>query len=84
MDFEKLIPIPDSLRLNAGMVEEQAISCFLSAINPANPKFGYSEKLDVETFGLLVKVMNEAKVCSEYQTDLTRDKITKLYHEKEP
>ena len=44
IDFNKLIPMPESLNITSGSMEVNTISLYLSSINPAVSYFG-TEKL---------------------------------------
>ena len=39
IDFNKIIPMPDSLDLNAGSVERRAVTAYLVAVNPFTKDF---------------------------------------------
>ena len=43
IDFNKLIPMPQSLDIMSGSETDRAISIYLTAINPEKPNMGYSK-----------------------------------------
>lgn len=63
IDFEKIIPMPESLNITSGSVMQGAIKIYLTAMNPSSPDFGvqkvsnetYEElaRLCVKTFGIV-------------------------------
>ena len=64
IDFNKIIPMPDSLDLNAGSVERRAVTAYLVAVNPFTKDFGvdkFSESEFTELANSLVKRYNLTK-----------------------
>ena len=53
LDFNKIIPMPESLEMNSGSITNEAIVSYMRAVNPETPAFDDVEKLliDKETRG---------------------------------
>lgn len=43
IDFNKLIPMPESLNIQSGSETNRAISAYLTALNPHTPDMGYAK-----------------------------------------
>ena len=54
LDFSKLIPMPEELNIECGSMTSDAISAYLSAINPDNPAFQNDCKMPRELFKNLI------------------------------
>lgn len=44
ISFNKIIPMPESLNMEAGSIENHSINLYLSAINPMNDVYPGTEK----------------------------------------
>lgn len=60
IDFNKIIPMPESLDMTSGSVEDHAISAYLTAINPATPDCG-KEKIPPHVFIVVAQQLNTMK-----------------------
>lgn len=75
LDCNKIIPMPDSLNLTAGTIEWDAISAYLSAINPRNPEFPYNNKVSEESFDAITAVLCEKSMLRHLYDKLTWDAV---------
>lgn len=58
IDFQKILPMPESLDIEDGSISFWAIKSYLKAVSPDTEDFGV-EKFDEETFGRVIKELNE-------------------------
>ena len=59
LDFNKIIPMPESLEMNSGSITNEAIVSYMRAVNPETPVFDDAEKLPFNDYmELLQKVTN--------------------------
>ena len=64
LDFNKLIPMPEALNLECGSLTANAMSAYLSAVNPDNPAFASTCKLPRLLFqNLMRKISKEHYGC---------------------
>lgn len=64
-DFNKLIPMPESLNVTAGSIEKDTAEAFLTALNPDMPAYGI-EKMHRENFQGLLMRMNQQLMFGKY------------------
>ena len=50
VDFNKILPMPESLHMTSGSIEDSAIAIYISAVNPINEEFEGVKKKDVGEF----------------------------------
>jgi len=50
VDFNKILPMPESLHMTSGSIEDSAIAVYISAVNPINEEFEGVQKKDVAEF----------------------------------
>ena len=55
VDFNKILPMPESLHMTSGSIEDSAISVCISAINPINEEYEGIQKMDVAEFREMLK-----------------------------
>lgn len=55
ISFNKIIPMPESLNMEAGSIENHSINLYLSAINPMNDVYPGTEKMSGDEFVSLWK-----------------------------
>lgn len=70
IDFNKIIPMPESLHIDAGSTETEAINNYLTAVNPVTPDYKMP-KMEVPEFILLLKRMNQHKGFGGYNPNLS-------------
>ena len=74
IDFNKLIPMPPSLKIECGSSTERGIEMYLSAINPKSSDMGLP-KLSANAFRQLVLKLNQERLFSEYRSWLSDSEI---------
>ena len=74
IDFNKLIPMPPSLKIECGSSTERGIEMYLSAINPKSADLGLP-KLSANAFRQLVLKLNQERLFSEYRSWLSDSEI---------
>lgn len=77
VDFNKLIPMPESLDITSGSETDRGIEIYLTAINPHTKDFGY-EKMSPVEFDSLVSKLNTERMFSKYNTSLSDNEIQSL------
>ena len=75
IDFNKLIPMPESLNIESGTTTDRAIEIYLTALNPQMPSISGVQKIKADIFSNLVKGLNSAKPYQTYRTDLSKEDI---------
>lgn len=55
VDFNKVLPMPESLHMTSGSIEDSAIAVYISAINPINEEFEGVKKKDAAEFREMLK-----------------------------
>ena len=55
VDFNKILPMPESLHMTSGSIEDSAIAVYISAINPINEEYEGIQKMDVAEFREMLK-----------------------------
>ena len=76
-DFNKLIPMPESLKIPCGTKTNDAIELFMTAINPDTRDFGVV-KVKPETFAAMSNDIQKVKIFGEYRCCLSDDEISKM------
>lgn len=74
LDFNKLIPMPPSLMIEAGSSTEQGIEIYLTAINPNAPDYDLP-KMPEDEFKKLVSVLNAERRFTLYKPYLSEEEI---------
>lgn len=59
-DFNRLIPMPKSLNIEAGSTETHSIEVYLTMVNPSTRKYGNVKKMDEEKFVSILKRLNRS------------------------
>lgn len=60
ISFNKIIPMPESLNIEAGSCENNSISIYLSAINPINEDYPGVEKIKADEFAELFNCIKKS------------------------
>ena len=68
-DFNILIPMPESLNMDSGSMEDICLSAYLSAINPTTQDVG-EEKMELEKFAELVEKLKCEGHVARLELDL--------------
>ncbi|MBR0511024.1 MAG: hypothetical protein IJJ81_00430 [Ruminococcus sp.] len=55
VDFNKILPMPEALHMTSGSIENDAITVYLSAVNPINEEFSGIKKLGAAEFSEMLK-----------------------------
>lgn len=76
IDFNKLIPMPESLNIESGSETDRAISLYLTAINPMQPDMGCG-KVSMEELAALNQGLNRKNCLRSYSSNLTQGDIAK-------
>lgn len=74
IDFNKIIPMPESLDMTSGSVEDHAISAYLTAINPSKPDCG-KDKLPLHVFLVVAYNLNVMKRFGNYDVGMTESNM---------
>lgn len=75
VDFNKIIPMPESLNMTSGSVEHDAINAYLSAVNPDNKGFTQVKKFDKDEFERIVNKINSHYYITKCKTNLEAGEI---------
>lgn len=78
MDFNKLIPMPECMKITAGSIETDSINAYLSALNPMNFNFSWQEKMPARVMGSVVAKLAECSQVLHLQTNLRREEAEKM------
>ena len=70
IDFNKLIPMPESLKITSGSETYTGIEIYLTAVNPSTKDFGYP-KLTRGDFWNLYSMLNIEKSSGKYNAKLS-------------
>ena len=73
-DFNKIVPMPESLNIECGSRTDRSIDYYLNAINPKTPDFGIP-KYTFDRFTSLVNQLNEKRSFGHFKTRMTGDEI---------
>lgn len=76
LDFNKLVPMPESLSIESGSTTDAAIEVYLTAINPKTADHGVA-KASPEFFSELLERMNKQRIFGTYRADLSNAEIMK-------
>ncbi len=76
LDFNKLIPMPPSLMIEAGSSTEQGIEIYLTAVNPNAPDYDLP-KMPEDKFKMLVSELNAERRFTLYKPYLSDEEIQK-------
>lgn len=76
IDFDKLIPMPKSLMIEAGSSTEHGIEIYLTAVNPDTPDYDLP-KMDKERFDSLLSALNGERRFTRYRPQLSEEDISK-------
>ena len=76
LDFNKLIPMPPSLMIEAGSSTEQGIEIYLTAVNPDTPDY-HLPKMPEDDFNKLVGDLNAERRFTMYKPRLSDKEIQK-------
>ena len=68
VDFNKLIPMPESLNITSGSETDRGIEIYLTAVNPNTKDFGL-EKMSPIEFDLLEIMLNCEKMFGKYNSN---------------
>jgi hypothetical protein len=74
IDFNKLIPRPESLNVTSGSIEVDTISLYLTSINPDVNYFGTDKVLN-DRFSEVQNKMEAVQKYREYNISMTEDQI---------
>ena len=74
LDFNKLIPMPPSLMIEAGSSTEQGIEIYLTAVNPDTPDYDLP-KMTAGEFERLLKDLNAERRFTLYKPRLSEEEI---------
>ena len=74
IDFNKLIPMPESLDMEAGSDTDHGIEIYLTAVNPETKDYGH-EKMNLRAFQNLSRMLNTERTFSTYDTMLSEEEI---------
>ena len=66
IDFNKLIPMPESLDMEAGSDTDHGIEIYLTAVNPETKDYGH-EKMNLRAFRNLSRMLNTERTFSTYR-----------------
>ena len=78
IDFNKLIPMPESLNMTSGSIENDTISLYLTSINPDVIYFGNDKPTNEQFFDVYRKLETIDKY-KHYNAKLTDDEIKRIY-----
>lgn len=74
IDFNKLIPMPESLNIESGSETNRAISVYLTALNPRTPDMGYGKMEYAELLELRDR-LNSSKLFGKFQCGMNRQEL---------
>ena len=75
IDFNKLIPMPESLDIESGTATDRAIEVYLTALNPQMPSISGVQKIRSDIFSNLVEGLNSAKPFHTYKSNMSEEEI---------
>ena len=76
IDFNKLIPMPESLNMEAGSETDRGIEIYLTAVNPGTKSYGH-EKMNIREFRSLSRRLDNERHFNSYETQLSEEDIRK-------
>lgn len=74
IDFNKLIPMPESLNIESGNCTDTAMELFLTFLNPAVDYFG-AEQMQPQNFAGLVTELNARRYSGTYDAQMSQEKL---------
>lgn len=74
IDFNKLIPMPKSLEIEAGSETDHGVEIFLTAVNPKTKDYGYA-KIPANEFSELCLKLNKERAFSIYNVRMSDEEI---------
>ena len=77
IDFNKIIPMPESLNMTEGSDTDHSIELYLTMVNPKTPNYGLP-KVEQKEFTKMVDQLNATQHFCRYEDDLSEEKIKKL------
>lgn len=77
IDFNKIIPMPPSLDIEAGSRTMEGVNLYLTSLNPAAPHFG-SDKMDPEAFSAFVQRIGKTYGFGSRNHNLSEEEIAKV------
>lgn len=75
VDFNKLVPMPESLNIQSGSETDRGIEIYLTAVNPNTKDFGL-EKMSSNEFDFLETMLNNERMFGKYDSNLSDERIT--------
>lgn len=77
IDFNKIIPMPESLNIESGSRTDHGIELCLTAANPLVDYFG-DNKMTSDDFTALLARANRSKIFGNYRSGLSKEEIDKI------
>ncbi|RGX56809.1 hypothetical protein DWV16_00350 [Anaerotruncus sp. AF02-27] len=77
IDFNKLIPMPESLNIEIGSKTDRAISVYLTALNPHSPNMG-CEKMEYHQLLELRDRINGSDTFYKFQCEMSPEELSKV------
>ena len=77
IDFNKIIPMPATLNIEAGSRTMDGVNLYLTSLNPDAPHFG-SEKMDPEAFSAFVQKIGKTYGFGSRNHNLSEEEIAKV------
>lgn len=74
IDFNKIIPMPESLQIESGSNTDRGIELYMTSKNPFAPHFG-KDKMSESDFYELSGRLDRSRMFGHYRTNLTADEI---------
>jgi len=74
IDFNKIIPMPESLNMTCGSIEHGTISLYLTSVNPDISYFE-TDKMTSDLFSVVRSKMEVVQKYSKYNTNMTEEQI---------
>lgn len=77
IDFDKLIPMPESLNIESGSSTDHGIELYLTSVNPLAEGFG-TDKMDADSFSDLLGKLNRSRMFGSYRSSLSNGEISEI------
>lgn len=71
LDFSKLIPLPEELKIQSGSMTGKAMNVYLSAVNPGNAEFPYPDKVNRGQFASMISGLAAWGGITEFRVGLS-------------